>query len=111
MAFYNTTKESGQTLLEFRAKARTQDGIIARFLQEKYPESYTPEEVQIKLNLNCPLTSVRRSISNLTKQGRLVRTEEKRYSRYGRLTYCWRWNGSFLGGYHKETTHENRDLQ
>jgi hypothetical protein len=37
-----------------------------------------------------PVTSVRRSISNLTKQGKLEKTSEMKKEEYGKPNYYWK---------------------
>jgi len=44
------------------------------------------------MSADALLTSVRRSITNLTKSGRLTKTKEKKTSIYGRPEYVWEFN-------------------
>ena len=88
MTYYNTTRMSGSDLSEAKKKAASQDAIILEFFQAG--GSWTPSEVNRVLLQNTPITSVRRSITNLTEAGLLVKTEEQRMGPYKRPEYVWR---------------------
>jgi len=90
MTYYNTTNESGQILLDFNDKAIGLEKKILNIFR-KYPgKKMTPFEVlSINGNINIPITSVRRAMSNLTKEDLLEKTNEKKPGRYGRPNYCW----------------------
>lgn len=94
MAYYNTTKESGSNLEEFRAKATTQDKrVIAIFRAIGNNSTICPSgvfSVYDTLYAPAPITSIRRSITNLTKAGLLEKTREKREGPHGRPEYSWR---------------------
>lgn len=88
-AYYNTTSEKGQQLEIFALKAEKQDlKVLAAFVKYK---RLTPSNclTLVFLNVNVPLTSVRRSITNLTKAGKLIKTNEKAIGIYGRPEYIW----------------------
>jgi predicted ArsR family transcriptional regulator len=53
----------------------------------------SPSQVHADILRTSPLTSVRRSISNLTADGKLVKTERKVQGPYGRPEYVWRLAG------------------
>lgn len=97
MSYFNTTNESGTTLNNNVAKAKSQEEEIFDFF--KYVNSFnefnsTPSELQM-LNLKLkiyPITSIRRALTNLTKQGKLIKTNEKRIGMYGRSEYVWKLN-------------------
>ena len=42
------------------------------------------------IDLNTPITSIRRAISDLAKEGYLLKTDKKVMGNWGRLTYTWR---------------------
>ena len=89
--FHNTTKESGQTLLEFQSKAISQDERITRFFIQRKGKEYSPSQVwNMLFNQSIPITSARRSITNLTKEGILKQTKRKVKGHYGRPEYCWK---------------------
>ena len=96
-SYHNTTRERGRALRQFEEKARSQDSRILRFFQTYLFGEFTPEEVRKHTSLDCPLTSVRRSMTNLTKVGRLIKTGRQEESSYGRPAYCWRLNATWGG--------------
>lgn len=94
--YHNTTNQTGEQLDIFSVAAKTQDELILDFFKRTNPISNSPSNVhRILLNLkmidsNTPLTSIRRSITNLTKQGKLIKTDEQVKSIYGRPEYVWK---------------------
>jgi hypothetical protein len=90
-SFYNTTNESGTQLKKNIRQAVKQDDIVESFFK-KYPDKeFTPLEVwQARFDDSTQITSVRRSITNLTKAGKLEETDIKREGAHGRSNYCWR---------------------
>lgn len=93
--YYNTNKESGQTLKESNRKADSQEETILKYF-EKFPTSlFTADLVAKGTGLNCPITSIRRSISNLKGEGKLVKTDIMALGSYGKLTHCYTLNKNF----------------
>ena len=106
MTYFNTTNESGATLKNNVAKAKSQekeilniflDDIIRMetiyFISDKDTneyKGYTPS--QMTFYFDYPITSIRRALTNLTKQGKLIKTDEKRIGMYGRSEYVWKLN-------------------
>ena len=90
--YYNTTNEKGEKLAEYKEKAMTQDEIILDWFSytSKRQQGLTPSNVQRYALSNAPLTSVRRSMNTLTKQGKLMKTDVKREGIYGRLEHVWK---------------------
>lgn len=96
MTYYNTTKEEGHKLDGFQRMAATQDQKIADFFEQHPGEIFTPWEIQSLVFTHTPITSVRRSINDLTKAGILDKTEHMKESgRYGRRSYAWVLNESY----------------
>ena len=87
--FYNTTNETNPDLTEYRNKALNQDERVLELFRARIQASYTPSEVLSAAFDRTPITSVRRSMSNLTDEGRLVKTDGKREGIYGRLEHVW----------------------
>lgn len=86
--FYNTSHLTASTLTDARQKAAKQDDVVlATFRALGRPAS--PSEVLAASGLRCPLTSVRRSISNLTDSGLLEKTDQQRMGPFGRPEYLW----------------------
>jgi len=90
--FYNTAGESGDTLILSRAKASRQDErILALFVS--HPNClFAPHEVARELNVPWPLTSIRRSMTNLTERGCLEKTGQMRVGTFGKQVHTWRLN-------------------
>ena len=88
--YYNTTNLSGDDLKAKEKKVSTQEKAILKLFQRNPAKDFTPSEVLAILELQCPITSVRRAITNLTIAGELTRTNKKRMGDYGMNTYCWR---------------------
>jgi len=73
-------------------KARAQDHLVLNYFKSSGGR-HSPSDI---LDLvwaggnQPPLTSVRRAITNLQKQGKLIKTEETKVGLYGRPEYKWR---------------------
>tara|TARA_R110002012_G_C11575404_1_gene604830 strand:+ start:285 stop:602 length:318 start_codon:yes stop_codon:yes gene_type:complete len=89
MSFYNTTSEKGQELKESHKKARSQEELIYSYFLT-YGNPLSPSQVLEKLKLNCPITSVRRAITNLTLENKIIKTDEKVKGIYGKSEHLWR---------------------
>ncbi len=51
--------------------------------------SFTPFEVLKLSGLRAPITSIRRAMTDMTKVGMLIKTDECRMGAYGQLNHCW----------------------
>lgn len=91
-SFCNTVEATGAQLELFQARAVTQEAQILAFFARYGKDAFTPAEVYHALFYasNVPLTSVRRAITNLTKQGKLYKTTEQTAGRYGIKNHKWR---------------------
>ena len=88
MTFFNTIEETGQSLVQSTKKAKNQQDIIySYFVQTNRPLS--PSMVLNELNLNCPITSIRRAITNLTDAGKIIKTDQYVKGNYGKLEHLW----------------------
>jgi len=96
---HNTTNETGEKLQEYRNKAASQESWIASFFELNPGEVFTPWEIQsLVFTRKVPITSVRRSMSDLTKVGILTKTEHlKEAGNYGRRSYAWMLNENYYG--------------
>jgi Fe2+ or Zn2+ uptake regulation protein len=91
-SFFNTINATGQDLFSANERAVRQEDLVLRIFSEVQREM-TPFEVDERLRrngFNYPITSVRRSITNLTKSGKLEKTSIKRIGEYGQVNYTWR---------------------
>ena len=101
MSYHNTLAHEQPLLGEYQQKAMSQDEIILEFIRkyDNYPEDciyfsgYTPSDIQSLALHEAPLTSVRRSMNTLTKQGKLIKTDETHMGPYGRPETIWRLAG------------------
>ena len=93
--YHNTVGHQGQALKDHEARAYTQDQQIADFFTCHPGELYTPWEIQALVFgiPRPPITSVRRAMSNLTRDGILTKTTEKKVvGVYGHTSYAWTLN-------------------
>lgn len=88
--FHNTIGYEGLDLLEAECNARNQEERIVAlfrifsrgtpsFIMKKYEERWPA----------IPLTSIRRSMSNLTKEGKLMMTDRMYTGLYGKPEHEW----------------------
>ena len=101
-SYYNTTKETGEELAVSKAKATNQeDHIIDIFehLSFVYGKAaiVNPSRIEsrwintMRGRSYCPpITSIRRAMTNLTKKGKLVKTDIMDIGKYGKPEHCWR---------------------
>lgn len=99
-SYHNTNRESGSKLKESRSKALTQDEAVLEYFQSYNNLGTTPERVlrhfQITERLkdnrwhNVPITSLRRSFSNLKRKGLIYKTDVMVKGDYGKLVHVWK---------------------
>lgn len=101
--FHNTVPIEESALPEAREKASVQKGILLDFFDQRFPMNFTPIEVWKAVNhitsgTSMLLTSVRRGITDLTKEGRLIKCDysESRKGAYGALNRVWRYNNEYM---------------
>ena len=91
--YHNTTKELGKQLTVSNAKAYSQaEAIMAIFFDSNFP-NMTPAEVWViycKEYKEAPISSIQARITTLTNRYQLVKTDEMRMGKYGKLVHCWR---------------------
>ena len=98
--FYNTNAEKGATLEESQKKAKSQDEMVLEFLRSHEQLGVTPERTlrhfQIMESLNesrwhnTPITSIRRSFSNLKNKGLIYKTGDTVKGDFGKQVAIWR---------------------
>ena len=91
--YYNTNNEVGLDLRESWTSNAKQNDMILRIFMIAPNDSFTPDEIEEasqRCNKNCPITSIRRAISTLTKHGNLTKTSELREGKYGKKTHTWK---------------------
>jgi hypothetical protein len=100
--FHNSVPLEESALPEAREKALHQKEIILDFFRQRFSMSFTPVEVleffERTADERILITSVRRSISDLTKEGRLIKCQwsESRPGAYGKLNRTWRYTRNFI---------------
>lgn len=88
--FYNTTRESGETLKEYTEKAQTQDEKVLAFFRSRPGKYFTPFDIQkYVFDDRTPVTSCRRSLTNLTAKGLIYKSSVKEVEVYNRANYTW----------------------
>ena len=93
--YYNTTNQTGKILRLEHERIKTQ-GVLVLDYFEKHPcEVLSPSEVwdrlmtDKKIRHNTPLTSIRRTITDLTADNKLVKSSETKIGIYGKPEYLW----------------------
>ena len=92
-SYHNTTDTVGPILNRYEADAKSQEEkILECFKVARISrDGYTPSDIwTVLFDQRCPLTSVRRGMSNLTNAGELVKTDKQVKGPYGRPEYQWR---------------------
>ena len=101
MSYYNTNQEQGSTLQESEFKALKQDDAVLDVFRCKSYLSWTPEWILTHLKLETPLaehdrwvktpiTSIRRSFTNLKNRGLIEKTDNMVKGDYGKLIHTWK---------------------
>ena len=97
MPYYNTNRETGGEPHE-RTKQQKNKKRLVLAVFETYPnEPLTPDDVHNFIKENSddpnsklwPITSIRRAISDLTKNSKLYKTDIKKTGSYGKRVHCW----------------------
>jgi len=87
--YYNTTNAYGDLLKDYEARAISQDEVVIGVFRI-YKKPLSPSMILELSGMNCPLTSVRRSMTNLTREGKLEKTDTKVNGIYDRPEYLWK---------------------
>lgn len=94
-SFFNTISLRGKKLVEAQRNAKAQqEKVYLIFLQNKR-KGMTPFDVNTeysKLYPKVPITSIRRAMTQLTKDKHLVMTEKKRNGLYDTPNHLWELN-------------------
>ena len=75
MTFYNTIQENPSELARSQTKAKTQEQKIINCFKQ-YERPLSPSMVLSISGLNCPITSIRRAMTNLSDDGKLEKTKQ-----------------------------------
>jgi hypothetical protein len=98
LIFHDSVPLPEEQLGKARETAAKQKGIILDFFRKRFSMSFSPMEVHIQLGEHMLLTSVRRSITDLTKEGRLTKCQwsESKPGAYGKLNRTWKYRNDFI---------------
>tara|TARA_R110000796_G_scaffold178021_1_gene294789 strand:+ start:1153 stop:1452 length:300 start_codon:yes stop_codon:yes gene_type:complete len=90
MNYFNTTNQSGETLVGYKKKALTQEQEIYQFLS-KYGLTFSASEIEDSLfkDRNIPITSIRRSLTNLNHDLKIKKVGQIK-GKYGRPETTYR---------------------
>ena len=89
--FYNTIHSQGEVLNKAIATCKKQGEIILQIFKT-YNKALTPvmvHTIYTRYHEDILLTSVRRSISDLTKKGWLKKLNQQAPGMYGKSNYMW----------------------
>lgn len=89
--FYNTTSASGDKLKEYREIVGRQDAAVLEYMRRHPHTTVSAEDIHTAVELlsHGPLTSVRRSLTNLMKAGQVMKSGQTE-GRYGRPITLWK---------------------
>jgi len=87
--YYNTNKETGDTLLKSRDKAERQENIILAYFKRSLVPLYAPHELEFLFDHKATITSPRRALNKLVKEGKLIKTNKMVMGTYGKMVHTW----------------------
>tara|TARA_R100000700_G_C3096003_1_gene95192 strand:+ start:228 stop:557 length:330 start_codon:yes stop_codon:yes gene_type:complete len=88
MTFYQTIDQVDSAIKESNKKTKRQEDLIYS-LFVKCNQPLSPSMVLSQSGLNCPITSIRRAMSDLTNEGKLVKTNRQVKGIYGKAEHLW----------------------
>lgn len=93
--YYNTTNLKGDELKTSQKRTVSQEQKILEIFKDRKIDLSPTDVYKIFAFYfkNVPLTSIRRALSNLTKDGKLKKTSKKRLGMYGKHEHCWKLAG------------------
>jgi len=87
--YYNTNKETGDTLLKSRGNTQSQENVILTHFKGATYTICAPHELEFLFDGRVPITSIRRALTNLEKAGKLVKTDVMVMGTYGKMVHTW----------------------
>ncbi len=95
-SFFNTISLEGPELEKVNARAAKQEDLILSIFKANPSRNLSPTQIhsifQLRYQLHSPITSIRRGLTNLTKDEKLIKTEVKVKGNYGLDEHCWTLN-------------------
>ena len=82
--FYNTINDVSSSLVNTRTQERI---ILDCFAAAQEPLS--PSMVHFLTKLKCPITSIRRAMTDLANAGKLVKTDQFTIGKFGKREHLW----------------------
>ena len=92
--YYNTNKESGETLEKSQVKTTSQEDKIYEYFKTIQSYYVAPHQLVGLLSNNTPITSIRRAITNLERAGKLIKTDKMIMGNYGKMVHTWKLKNS-----------------
>ena len=93
--YHDTTNISEELLARYEGKAAKQDEIVLSILKSNWPASLSPTQVHALYKAmghpDCPITSIRRAMSNLTNANLIHKTSVTVDGPYGRAEHTWKY--------------------
>lgn len=89
--FHNTIGLLPSEKIEREAKAIRQVDRVLEVFKQNPNQDFTPTQIFLMFGQQYPLTSIRRSITDLTSAGDLVKTDNMRAGMFGEKNYCWQY--------------------
>lgn len=97
MTYHNTNKLAGIALSRAIKKTTSQEKIVLLFFKAYNHRGYAAHEIRKLLDMelsNAPITSIRRAMSNLKNDGKLIKTDEMIDGPYGYPVHRYRLNNN-----------------
>jgi hypothetical protein len=101
LIFHDTVPIEEEHIPEARRKAKTQKDIILSIFKEWPKYHWTPYDMAKAMDaydIPILITSIRRSITDLTKEGRLIKCDysNRKEGKYGTTNRTWRYREDYL---------------
>ena len=87
--YYNTNRLIGIVLEDSKKTALKQQTAILHFFKVFPSRQFTPCEIETYFP-EWPITSIRRAMTNLTQNEKLIKTHEMKIGKYGKQCHTWR---------------------
>jgi Fe2+ or Zn2+ uptake regulation protein len=101
LIFHDTIPLPSEELEAARAKATTQREVVLEIFRRYPGRSFSPYDIEKTMDdygIKMLITSIRRSITDLTKEGRLIKCDysERKQGRWGMTNRTWRYNIEYM---------------
>ena len=93
--FYNTIHLQNEDLAKAKKQAETQESKILDFLKANPKQKFTKHEIKIalvklgRIRANTPESSISRALTNLCKDGKILKLEEMRLGEFDKPNHLW----------------------